>query len=180
MHNIKNLDISVGEPGNWQYLFTEDCDRYKTWKLHSVDVASRYIRLSMNESVYAAVNEIVVYGYKLENNESLKSVVKQETTSKSGEVKTEDLQITNMQDLFISQNPVQDNLQIHIPVELNENFTIEVYNIAGKKMIEQGFAKNLSSQLMIDISHDCNKDGIYIMRYTNNEGTSKTLKFLKQ
>lgn len=179
MHNIKNLDISVGEPGNWQYLFTESCDKYKTWKLYNVDIASQYIRLSMNESVYAAVNEIVLYGYKLENNEMVKSAFQEESNSVTEPEEIEDLQITNIEELFISQNPVQDNLKIHLPVELNENFRIEVYNIAGKKMVEQGFEKNISSQLMIDISHDCEKDGIYIMRYTNEEGTSKSFKFLK-
>lgn len=179
MHNTKNLDVSVGEPGNWEPLFTESCDKYKTWKVHSVDVASQYIRLSMNESVYAAVNELVVYGYQQNSSAMLKSAKQKETTSKLKLEKKDDLQLTTIQDLYISQNPVQDNLKIHLPADLKENFKIEVYNISGKKMIEKGFEKNSSSHLMIDVSNDCDKDGIYIMRYTNDEGTSKTLKFLK-
>ena len=62
MNDIKNLEVSIGEPGNWQLLFTENCDEYQQWKQHVVDDTTRYIRLSMTESVYAAVNELVVYG----------------------------------------------------------------------------------------------------------------------
>lgn len=65
MHNIKNLEVSYGKPGDWQPLFTEPCDGYKTWKIHDTDVDTRYIRLSMYESVFAAINEINIFGYPM-------------------------------------------------------------------------------------------------------------------
>lgn len=182
MNNAKNLDVSVGEPGNWEHLFTESCDSYKSWKVHEVNVTTRYIRLSMNESVYAAINEILLFGYAVGESNQAKSASinndKKDNTDLNINAK-DNLQISNIEGLFI-QNPVQDNLKIHLPVELNENFTIEVYNLEGRKLIAQGFEKNNSSQLMIDISNDCEKDGIYIMKYRNIEGTQKALKFLKQ
>lgn len=64
MHNIQNLDVSYGEPGNWQPLLTESCDGFKTWKTHTVNIETRYIRFEMNQSVYAAINEISLYGYE--------------------------------------------------------------------------------------------------------------------
>lgn len=63
MHNIKNLEVSYGKPGDWKPLFTESCDGYEVWKVHDTDVETQYIRLSMYESVFAAVNEINIFGY---------------------------------------------------------------------------------------------------------------------
>lgn len=65
MHNVQNLEVSYGEPGNWQPLLTESCDGFNTWKIHLVNIESRYIRFEMHESVYAAINEISLFGYKV-------------------------------------------------------------------------------------------------------------------
>ncbi len=65
MHNIKNLEVSYGTPGDWQPLFTESCDGYNTWKIHDTDVETRYVRFSMYESVFAAINEINIFGYPI-------------------------------------------------------------------------------------------------------------------
>jgi hypothetical protein len=63
MNNVANLDVSYGTPNNWTPLFTEPCNSYIKWKLHETNISTRYIQLTMANSVYAAVNEIAIYGY---------------------------------------------------------------------------------------------------------------------
>jgi hypothetical protein len=63
MNSVANLDFSYGVPENWIPWFTEPCNNYNNWKLHQTDVTTRYIRLSMYSSVYAAINELAIYGY---------------------------------------------------------------------------------------------------------------------
>lgn len=63
MHNVANLEVLYGNPNQWKSLFTEPCNSFNAWKLHETDISSRYIRLSMLNTVYASVNEIAIYGY---------------------------------------------------------------------------------------------------------------------
>lgn len=174
MHNTKNLDVSVGEPGNWQPLFTEPLDKYKTWKEHSTNVETRYIRLSMNESVYAAINELVVYGYPLSGNVIEKSLILESaiTTSANG------IELMKPQ-IQLVQNPIVNNLIISIPEGLRENFTIEVFNINGNRLLSEIFPRHFAIDLDIDLSSLNISNGIYLLKYTNKTGFCSTLKFRK-
>jgi hypothetical protein len=172
-YNAYNLDVSIGEPDNWTLLFTESCDGYKTWKQHDVDVSTRYIRFSMNESVNAAINEIVLYGYSDETIISEKSA----TISEAIEVVPEETLYD--EDLELIQNPVKDLLRLKIPEELSHNFTIEVHSLNGSLLVSEYYAENKSSVFGIDISERCVGNGIYVMRYINDSGVSKTIKFIK-
>ena len=53
--------VSVGTPGNWTVVATESCDNYLTWKRHTVDVRTRYVRLT-NRVAFIRMNEVVLYG----------------------------------------------------------------------------------------------------------------------
>ncbi|WP_321372800.1 discoidin domain-containing protein [uncultured Draconibacterium sp.] len=177
MHDTRNIEVSVGEPGNWEYLLTEACDKYITWKNHDINVNTRYIRLSMTESVFAAVNEVLLYGF----------AAAQEITEKSGgiwpenaaEEQNEDLMLEDLQDLFICQNPVQDNLEINIPNQLNTDFTIEVFDIRGAKLVSENYIQTTTNRLDVNIADKGFKSGVYIMRFSNSQGQNKALKFLK-
>lgn len=176
MTNVKDLEVSFGEPGNWEFLFTEPCNKYKTWKQHSVDVTTRYIRISMNESVYAAVNELILYGYPIQKEEVEKSLVIDQgsnlKTAVDGEIKLID-------NLFIYQNPVQDNLEVNIPTQLAQDYTIEVFDIRGAKLITENFVQSSTNRFSMNIADQCLKSGVYIMRFSNAAGEQKALKFLK-
>lgn len=177
-YNIKNLEVSVGEPGNWEYLFTETCDKYKKWKVHEVDIITRYIRLSMYESPYASVNEIVVYGSRLNY---LPSELKSRKVS-FYDYKSEadaDLQKNLADGLMLMGNPVRNTLRVNLPYGLNENFYIDVYDISGRRMVHEYFGISYSSEKEIDLQRYGLNDGIYIMRYSGN-GVAKAIKFVKQ
>lgn len=185
MHSVKNLDVSVGEPGNWTPLFTENCNRYKTWKEHNIDVTTRYIRLSMNESVYAGVNEIVVFGYSVLDGDtnlekSASNHFKEGSSANTNIINAENNVDDRGKDLFLCQNPVADNIWLNIPQELYDEFTIEIFSLTGMKMLTKKYISNYSSKLMINISEQRMKNGMYILRYSNSNGFSKSIRFLKQ
>jgi hypothetical protein len=47
---------------NWSSLFVDPLNKFKIWKRHATDMSTRYLRLSLTDP-YAAVNEIIIYGY---------------------------------------------------------------------------------------------------------------------
>lgn len=171
MHNTKNLVISIGEPGNWIPLFTDSCEKYKVWKQHTIDVSTRFIRISMFESIYAAVNEIVIYGYSESVEKSYS--VNAELTTLSNVVRKEKNKIN------LSQNPINENINLIIPDELCQNFKIEIYDIKGDKLFSEFYDYAFQSQLVIDLTRRSLKGGIYLLKYSNKNGFYETLKFVR-
>jgi len=173
MNDTKNLVVSVGEPGNWQPLFTDACDKYKVWKKHDVNVETRYIRLSMTESVFAAVNELVVYGHELPlNNLKSESINPQILTSAKK-------QTINEPQITLLQNPVEQYLKVNIPEELCNNFNLEIFDLKGTKILTKIYPKLEVGQLIVDVSELSLAHGMYLLKYSNHEGIKKTLKFIK-
>ncbi len=54
------MSFSIGEPGNWTEVATENCGRYKIWSSHIIQQSSRYIRVTKYEP---SVNfsEVIIY-----------------------------------------------------------------------------------------------------------------------
>ncbi|WP_297087537.1 right-handed parallel beta-helix repeat-containing protein [uncultured Draconibacterium sp.] len=176
MNGIANLEVSVGEPGAWTRLFVESCDKYNTWKIHNINDTSRYIRFSMTESVYAAVNEILIYYF----------AERKAVASKNGTLWEEDMEKYLQQinawepeEVSIIQNPVRENLLVNIPENMADDFCIEIYDIRGVKLQEMQVGHSYSSKLSVGLSDKLVSGGMFIMRYTNNAGYSKSVKFLR-
>ncbi len=175
MSSSDPLEVYIGEPGNWQLLFTESCDSYNTWKEHGTKISTRYIRLTMQESAYAAVNEIILYGYKKE----------QATTEKSASISSQ-AQTTDFaenkaleESPFLVQNPIGDKLQIDFN-GLTEDGKFEVFDLSGRLLKAGNYTESQSSSLfVIDVANECPRQGIYILRYTNSSGRSNSIKFFK-
>ncbi len=170
MHNTKNLVISIGEPGNWTPLFTDPCEKYQVWKQHDTDVSTRYIRISMLESVYAAVNEIVVYGFS-EN-------VKKSNTIKSGLTTSVNFVEKDVNQIKICQNLVCEKLQLTIPEELSIDFQIEIFDLKGNKIYSESYKNHTQRLLQINLSQLTNRGGMYLLQYSNQKGIHETLKLI--
>ncbi len=173
MHNVQNLVVSIGEPGSWEELFTDSCETYNNWKEHDVEVSTRYIRLSMYESVNASINELVVFGYG--ENATEKSTLLANSGNNYSLIEDD-----QEAELFLVQNPVNHNLKLDLGEDLREDFAIEIYSLNGKKLFAQDYPSNYSSRLLINVSDLCIKNGMYIVRYANQNGYQKNLKFIKQ
>lgn len=63
MHDTYGFTVEYGNDQNWAPLFTDPCNTFNKWSSHKTDVSTQYLRLSMNENVFAAVNEIIITGY---------------------------------------------------------------------------------------------------------------------
>lgn len=62
MNDTQDFTVEYGELLDWTTLFTDPLDSYKSWAKHSTNITTRYLRLAMLDSPYAAVNEIIIYG----------------------------------------------------------------------------------------------------------------------
>lgn len=59
-HNVGDLIVEYGQPGSWQYLFTDPLVQYKKWVKHTVNVNTRYLHF-IKTSANVNFSEIVVY-----------------------------------------------------------------------------------------------------------------------
>ena len=179
MGKSQNLEIQTGEPGNWNHLLTEPCTEFNAWSEHNVSVKSRYLRLSMKEGVMAQVNEIALYGYK--TNQSVYTEKRGIININNGSV--EDLvDFTNDNDrsITLDGNLVNDIIYVNLPDEGDHDFTIDIYNLNGLKVFHKEFIYNVSSKVLLNVASECSQSGVYILRYYNNSGVLKTLKFIKR
>jgi hypothetical protein len=60
LNGTGDLSISLGSPGNWTEVASDDCMRYKIWSNHVIKQNSRYVRLTKYEPS-ANFSEIVLY-----------------------------------------------------------------------------------------------------------------------
>jgi len=63
---------------------------------------------------------------------------------------------------------------------MNHNFTVEVFSITGAKVFSEKYLHNMSGRLIINVTDICADGGVYIVRYFNENGITKTLKFLSR
>ncbi len=59
-HNVGDLIVEYGQPGSWQYLFTDPLVLYKKWVKHTVNVNTRYLHF-IKTSANVNFSEIVIY-----------------------------------------------------------------------------------------------------------------------
>ncbi|WP_397444778.1 discoidin domain-containing protein [Polaribacter sp. R77954] len=157
MHDTFEFTVEYGSENNWNELFVDSCSSFKTWKTHITNVDTRYLRLSMYENVFAAVNEIIVFGYSNSIPEN-----------------------TNQQESTI--NPIiQKDAKIH-PNSLGD-YEVNIFDVYGKKVLSN-IAKILDKKYgkaFKGTKFDKLKKGYYIALFKNKtDGSSKKIKFYKR
>nr|NQU91358.1 hypothetical protein [Bacteroidota bacterium] len=60
MNSHGDATFSVGQPGNWNPVFTDRLSRYKKWSGHVVDQSTRYVRITLLQAT-SNFSEIVIY-----------------------------------------------------------------------------------------------------------------------
>lgn len=172
MNNTKNIEVSAGEPGNWKHLFTEPLDKYKVWKLHTTDTDTRFIRISMTESVYAAINELVIYGYP-------KSSVSGQKSGLIQQVRSEEFNILDhaKAELHLAYNQRNHLIQMHLPKKYTGDFRIDLMDIQGRIFSSEDYRNYQSNHLEINLNSFNMITGIYLLRYSKKEGMKQTIKF---
>lgn len=174
MHDTKNFTVEYGDGTNWTPLFVDPCNTFNTWSINTTDVSTRYLRLSMYESVFAAVNEIFIYGYPLESN-AAKSVRGEKT--KNTNAPKSNFDAKKMQ-LF--PNPVHDKMGIRFPPELIGKSNLVINDLLGRTIYrKEVFTTTENSIIELNDFQLPTESGVYLVSLFNESGDYKTLKFSK-
>lgn len=112
MRNTGDLHISIGEPGNWTEVAINTTSSLKVWNQVDLQLKTRYLLLSMINTVYAQINEIALYGYPI-------NMLKR---SSFYEALEDNIKYT------IYPNPSSDYIRINNKKEEQE---VEIYNLSG-------------------------------------------------
>ncbi len=68
------ITVSAGKPFEWTLLFTDGMSNYLKWNRHTVNVQTRYIRLTLTNPT--STPEIVLYGLKVKESETISAHVR--------------------------------------------------------------------------------------------------------
>jgi hypothetical protein len=173
-HSTYDFNIEVETESGWTHLLTEPCDSYQVWKLHEVDVDASKLRLSMLDSPYAGVNEIIIYGYPTNND-----------VRQSKNLPVEEKQITVLesdnQKPVLYPNPVRDNINLRIPnVNTLEKQKVQIFDLSGNLIYNMDVdMNNPTSVIQLNANEIMKSSGLYLLRYENDKGVEETIKFYK-
>ncbi len=167
MHNSHDFLIEYQEENNWLPLLVESGDAYNTWKTHEVSVTTNKLRMVMMASPYAAMNEILLYGYPSSENanraQNTLSVESFETKKTS---------------LTLYPNPVKDRMYIKGVESGVQDSHIQIVDVLGKT-IYQGEAESQGGGFQVSIDQLRMAPGTYLLLYSNNRGQRDSIKFVK-
>lgn len=61
-----SISISVGAPGNWTKVITDQLQNYEQWNQHTLTATTRYFRVTYDQyNDVKGIREIVVYGTRV-------------------------------------------------------------------------------------------------------------------
>jgi hypothetical protein len=174
MHDTKKFTVAYGDGTTWTPLFVDPCDTFNTWSSNATDVSTRYLRLSMYESVFAAVNEIFIYGYPVESSAG-KSVTGKKIKNISPPKSTI---IAEKLELF--PNPVHEKMGVRLPPELIGKSNLVIKDLLGKTIYrKEVFSTAENSTIELNDFQLPTENGVYVLSLFNESGEYKTLKFVK-
>ena len=157
MHDTYEFTVEYGSENNWNELFVDPCSDFNTWKTHLTDVDTRYLRLSMYENVYGAINEILVFGY---------SNTLPESTDED-------------------ENPKDPSIEEETTTFLNPLgvYEIKIFDVYGKKILS--CVSKISDKKTFELFKKSRlknlNTGFYIVLFKNKtDGSSKTVKIYKR
>jgi hypothetical protein len=186
MHDTHNFTVEYGVPTNWTTLFVDSLDRFKFWNKHILDISTRYLRLSMPESPYAAVNEIMVYGYpvieflEIIDDASIISPPNSTNPVSKRKIKINNM-ISNSAQIELYPNPFEHRLNLKFPLKMTGKSNLEIRDIRGVILYRKAIVISSENPFLELNSFQLPKiKGLYIMSIVHQSGESITVKFLKK
>ncbi|SDW44955.1 Right handed beta helix region [Lutibacter oricola] len=175
MHNIYDFTVEYRDGTNWKTLFVDPCDSYNTWSINEVDVTTKYLRFSMYDNVYAAVNEIFIYG-----EPSVSTSAKPSITSNIEEFNSTESTL-NIKSLRLYPNPVAEKLNIEFPLEMMGNNRLFIKNLRGRIIHAENLlvSENTSTKQLTNYQLP-KTNGVYTISIMHESGIQKNLKFIKK
>jgi len=175
MNDSYNFTVEYGSDSNWSTLFTDPCDGYMSWNKHETDVTTRYLRFSMYDNVYAAVNEVIIYGYPITSNMAKTSGGKKNETINSNN------SILDSQNVQLYPNPVVSTLNVKFPTNMTGKNHLLIKDMLGKTFYNENIlVHNETPTLVLTNRQLPPTNGVYVLSIMNESGVLKILKFLKK
>lgn len=173
----KGLEIWTGAPGNWNYLMTVESKDQGNWEMYAMNTNTRFIKLKASAEASVSVNELQFFG-----NECSDLIAEKSGMIPGIEEKLPGETLQNNGQITLSQNLSGNQLYLNIPDEddFSHNFTIELYDLNGTKLLQTEYIYNMSTRILVDITNTCDRCGVYILRYYNSTGIQRTMKFIKK
>jgi len=131
-----NLQISYGEPENWTEIAVYTTSSFKYWAEINAKINTRYLLLTMDQTIDAQINEIALYGFIVNPSKRTAWVMEEQPAL----------------DFVVYPNPATDYISIN---NKQAEQRIEVINVSGTVMVQ-------SEESFIDSSSWAN--GIYFVR----------------
>lgn len=178
LHNVyeaEGLEIYAGEPGAWIFVTASDKSNFNAWKGYDLCVNTRYLRLGMQKENVASINEVLLFG---DADNLTRSTEKSTDVFSLPEFDPVEIDFPK-NNLTINYDGWSNGLKINVSPDFGHSFTIDIYNLNGYKVYTQEYINLISAQLLIDVSKECGRPGMYIVHYYNSSGISKTVKFQK-
>jgi hypothetical protein len=175
MHDTYNFTVEYGDGSNWTTLFVDPCDTFNTWSKNTTDISTRYLRFSMYQNVFAAVNEIFIYGQPITSN-----------AAKSVNVKKVE-QINSIKSVFetdkikLYPNPVNEKLNVTFPVYMTGKSNLVIRDVLGKTVYSKEVLISAENPVLELNNYQLPKiNGVYMLSLFHESGELKTFKFLKK
>jgi hypothetical protein len=171
MHNTNDFKVAYGDASNWTTLFVDPCDNFNTWSKNTTAISTRYLRFSMCQSVFAAVNEIFIYGHPIASN-SAKSRNGKKSSSES---------IFDSPNIELYPNPIDKNLNVKFPVKMIGKSKLSIRALLSKTLYNKKVLISVESSILELTNLQLPKtNGIYLLSIFHESGKLKTLKFIKK
>jgi len=175
LERTEGLELFTGTPGNWEYLATLNSKEPSGWEYCNVNTQTQFLKIEATNLTASFVNELQVFGLPSDQVVAEKSGIIPGIDNKS----PEDFG-WNSNDIVVNEDLVTDQVRVSIPEDLSHDFTIEVYNLNGVKLMQKKYVYNISTKVLVNITNACNNCGVYILRYYNSTGVQRTVKFAKK
>lgn len=151
MSNTANLEIFIGAPDNWTNISTYNTSEFKVWSEIQMKHTTRYLLLSMINTINAQINEIALYGYLMSPAKRTEAFIA----------------IEEQADFTVYPNPAKDRVFIR---NKTEDQKLEVYNLTGRLMLS-------TYESQVDLFNLQN--GVYIIRVIGEDQILSQSKFIK-
>jgi len=151
MLSTGDLHISMGIPNQWTEVAVNTTSQSRIWNNVALGIVSRYLKLSMVNTIYAQINEVALYGYIMSPAKRTAVVLANE----------------NREDFLVYPNPVKNVLNIN---KQSEDQKIVIFNMNGHAMFQ-----TYENQVNVtDWS-----SGLYLIRIFEGDNMIYQQKFMK-
>ncbi|NAS32705.1 hypothetical protein GTQ40_17120 [Flavobacteriaceae bacterium R38] len=185
MHSTHNFIVEYEDNSSWVSLVVESCDAFNAWKIHNIDITTSKLRLSMLDSPYASVNEILLYGQLIQentvNSSSVSNDLFENILINERDNTDEDATEEELNGLEFYPNPVKNTIFLQ-GIESDSNYSeIRIMDaFLGTTLYYSRHANpNHTNTMQIDISNILNFPSVYVLLYSNDKGQQKSFKFIK-